>query len=335
MNTIQDLKSYLSEPRSIVLIGHRNPDGDAVGSTLGFKRFLEPLGHSVTIIVPSDYPKFLLFMEGVEDILVFDNDPEAVQPVLAKADLIGLLDFNSLDRIDKLGEALVAHSQAPRVLIDHHLFPEDIAEITYTDSAASSTCELVYRLIEEMGMAASVTPTIAEALMTGILTDTGGFTYATNPKLFRVVASLFEVGVDNENLQDRVFNSMTEKQLRLLGHCLANRLEVFPEYGAGLITLNKRDYEHFDIQRGDTEGIVNFILRMQGITLAAFITEQPNITKLSLRSKGDVNVQEMAQAHFKGGGHKNASGGYSHAGLRNTVNRFKAALAERAEAATA
>ena len=336
MNTLADLRQYLSSPRNIVLIGHRNPDGDAVGSTMGMRRYLEPLGHRATVIVPSAYPKFLNFLDGVTDLLVYDDDPAAVQPVLAKADVVMLMDFNSLDRIDKLGEAVEKHAGgAKRVLIDHHLFPQDIADVVVSDTSASSTCELVYRTIVDMGDRDRVTPHIAEALMTGILTDTGGFTYATNPTLFRVVAELFDVGVDNEHLQDVIFNSMSEKQLRLLGHCLANRLEVFPEHEAGLITLNKRDYEHFDIQRGDTEGIVNFILRMRGIQLAAFITEQPTITKVSLRSKGDVDVQAIASANFKGGGHKNASGGYSHAGLRNTVNKFKAALQKRAESSVA
>ena len=326
MNSLTDLNEYLSSPRNIVLLGHRNPDGDAIGSTLGFKRALVQLGHEVTIVVPSDYPKFLLFLDGVTEVVVFDNEVDRARDIVARADLFGLLDFNSLDRVDKLGEEIVKHPDTPRVMIDHHLFPQNIANVTYSYPEASSTCELVYRLLEELGRVELVTPHVAEALMTGILTDTGGFTYATNPTLFRVVADLFEVGVDNEKLQDAVFNSLTEKQLRLLGHCLANRLDVFPEFNAGLITLTKRDYEHFDIQRGDTEGIVNFILRMTGITLAAFITEQPNITKLSLRSKGDVDVQKMAAENFKGGGHKNAAGGYSHSGLRNTVGKFKAAL---------
>ena len=331
MTSPTQLAEYLATPRRVVLVSHRNPDGDAIGSTLGLRRLLEPLGHRVTIAVPSEYPRFLRFLAGVEEVLVYDNEAERVAAVLAEAELIGLLDFNSVDRIDKLGEAVMKHPDTPRILVDHHLEPEALASLIYSDTGASSTCELVYRLAVDMGWRERVTPAVAEALMTGILTDTGGFSYATNPTLFRVVAELFEVGVDNERLQDAVFNAMSEKQLRLLGHCLANRLEVFPEWGAALITLSKRDYEQFDIQRGDTEGIVNFMLRMDGIALAAFITEQPTITKLSLRSKGDISVQEIAREHFRGGGHKNASGGMSHAGLRATVGKFKRVLRERHE----
>ncbi len=328
MQTLDDLRDFLQQPRDITLVSHRNPDGDAIGSTLGMRRFLEQLNHTVHVIVPSEYPVFLNFLAGIDDVIVHDQETELGEKRLLEADLVMLLDFNSLDRIDKAGE-LIGTLTCPKVLIDHHLFPEDVADVVVSDTSASSTCELVYRTVKDMGYGHLVGPHIAEALMTGILTDTGGLTYATNPTLFRVVAELFERGVDNEQLQDAIFNSFSEKQLRLLGHCLANRMEVFPEHHAGLITLTKRDYEHYNIQRGDTEGIVNYLLRMDGIELAAFITEQPNITKVSLRSKGDVNVQEMARDNFKGGGHKNAAGGYSHSGLRSTVSKFRNALAAR------
>ena len=329
MTTLQDLRSFLESPRDIALLSHRNPDGDAIGSTLGMRRYLEPLGHRVSVLVPSDYPAFLEYLDGVGDVLVYDRDAAACEAVLAKAQLVGLLDFNAMDRIDKLGEALRAKApETPRFLIDHHLEPEDMADVTVSDTSAASTCELVYRTIKDMGDRERVTPHIAEALMTGILTDTGGFSYATNAALFRDVAELFDVGVDFEKLQTAVFSGFTEKQLRILGHCLANRMEILPERRTGIITLTKRDYEQFDINRGDTEGVVNQMLRIKGIDVAAFITEQPNIVKLSLRSRGDISVQALASKHFKGGGHKNASGGYSHAGLRATVAKFKAALEE-------
>ena len=335
MNSLPELRGFLTDrPRRVLLVGHRNPDGDAIGSTLAMRRFLEPLGHAVDVAVPSPYPAFLDFLAGVEDVLVADVDPDATAAAVRAAELIVLQDFNSLERIDKLGEWIAAREgDVPRVLIDHHLDPEPVADVMISDTTASSTCELVYRTIVDLGMRERVTPAVAEALMTGILTDTGGFSYATSARLYRVVGELFDVGVDNERLQTAIFNSMSEKQLRLLGHCLANRMEVLPEFRAGLITLSKRDYEHFDIQRGDTEGIVNYLLRMGEVELAAFITEQPKITKLSLRSKGEVDVRAIARDHFKGGGHRNAAGGASYQGLRATVAKFKAALAERAAAA--
>ena len=330
MTTVQELRAFLREPRAVALISHRNPDGDAIGSCLGMRRYLEGLGHRVTVLVPSEYPEFLHFLDGIEDTLVYDTQAEACERALAAADVIGLLDFNSMDRIDKLGELVLAQADTPRFLIDHHLFPGDMAAVTVSDTTASSTCELVYRTIRDMGDAARVTPDVVEALMTGVLTDTGGFSYATNARLLREVADMFEIGVDYERLQTEIFSGYTEKQLRILGHCLANRMEVFPERGAGLITLTKRDYEQFEIKRGDTEGIVNQLLRIKGIDLAAFITEQPNIVKLSLRSRGNINVQALAAEHFRGGGHRNAAGGYSHSGLRATVAKFKQVLFEPA-----
>ena len=334
MTSLQDLAEALrGESLDVLLVGHRNPDGDAIGSTLAMRRFLEPLGHRCTVAVPSGYPEFLRFLDGVGDVLVADDDPDAAAEAVREAQLIVLQDFNSLERVDKLGEWIGARRGAvPTVLIDHHLDPEPVADLTISDTSASSTCELVYRTIVDLGMRERITPAVAEALMTGILTDTGGFSYATSSRLFGVVSDLYDVGVDNEHLQTAIFNSMTEKQLRLLGHCLANRMEVLPEHNAGLITLSKRDYEHFDIQRGDTEGIVNYLLRMGTVELAAFITEQPKITKLSLRSKGEVDVRALARDYFKGGGHRNAAGGASYQGLRATVAKFKAALAERAAA---
>ncbi len=323
MESLPDLRTFLSQPRDIVLIGHRNPDGDAIGATLGMRRYLEGLSHRVTVLVPSDYPEFLGFLDGVEETLVFDKDAPACEAAIANAELIGLLDFNSIDRIDKLGELVLAKADTPRFLIDHHLYPEDMAQVTVSDTTASSTCELVFRTIKDMGDRERVTPYVVEPLLTGVLTDTGGFAYATSARLFREVAEMFDIGVDFEALQTALFSGYTEKQMRILGHCLANRMEVFPERKAGLITLTKRDYEQFEIQRGDTEGIVNQMLRIQGIDLAAFITEQPNIVKLSLRSRGDIDVQAIASEHFKGGGHKNAAGGHSYSGLRNTVTRFK------------
>lgn len=327
MQNIDDLKSFLSYPRDIVITTHRNPDGDAIGSSLGLYHYLVKHGHTVRIISPSEYPSFLSWMPKVDDILIFDIDPENCEKYIQQADLIACLDFNSLDRIDKVGE-VIAPLKTKVLMIDHHLFPDIPADYQISEPSASSTCELVFDFIEMLGDKREVDRTIGEALMTGILTDTGSFKYSTSPKLHRIVADLLERGVDNYKLQDLLFNCQTEKHLRLLGHCLTNRMEIIEEYKTGIITLSRRDYEHFDIQRGDTEGIVNFLLKIKDVKIAALITEQPTIVKLSLRSKGDISVQEIAKKHFKGGGHKNASGGSSYKGLRATVLKFKEILPE-------
>ncbi|MEO1515118.1 MAG: bifunctional oligoribonuclease/PAP phosphatase NrnA [Bacteroidota bacterium] len=327
MENFTDLKAFLSIPRDLVLTSHRNPDGDAIGSTLGMYHYLIQNGHSVKMIFPSDYPLVFGWMPAVDEVLIYDSEPDEAEKALRRSQMVFSLDYNSLERIDKLGE-IIAELKVPITMIDHHLYPDGFADFSLSRPSASSTCELVYDFIQLMDQAEQINPTVGECLFAGILTDTGSFKYATSPHLFRIVADLVERGVDDYKLQDLIFNSMEEKQLVLLGHCLANRMEILDEYKTGIITLNRRDYERFDIQRGDTEGIVNFLLKIRNVKIAAFITEQPTIVKISLRSKGDISVQEIAQKYFKGGGHKNASGGSSYKGLRATVDKFKSVLPE-------
>ncbi len=331
MENINEVKSLLAVPKDIVITTHRNPDGDAIGSSLGLKHYLEMLGHTVKVVVPSESPNFLNWMPGADKILIYDIHQEDAKRALEKPDIVFCLDFNSLERIDKIGE-LIAPLRAKKILIDHHLYPEPFYDYDLHDVTASSTSELVFDFINFLGDKSKIDKSIAECLFTGILTDTGSFKYSTSPKLFRLVADLLELGVDDNRIQNLVFNSMEEKHLRLIGLVLNERMEVLDEYRTAIITLTKQDYEKFQISRGDTEGLVNFLLQMKNITMAAFIHEQPTITKISLRSKGDFSVQEICRKHFKGGGHKNASGGYSYIGLRPTVSKFKQILPEYQEA---
>ncbi|RME97296.1 MAG: bifunctional oligoribonuclease/PAP phosphatase NrnA [Bacteroidetes bacterium] len=325
MENLSALKQILHVPQDVVILTHRNPDGDAIGSSLGLSLWLQKHGHSVKVVAPSEYPDFLAWMPQADDILIYDAEPEETTRAIQRASLIFCLDFNGLDRIDKAGE-VVAALRVPKVMIDHHLFPEPFADYVLSDTKASSTCELILDFVQLMDAEKDLDATIGECLYAGILTDTGSFKYSTSPALFRKAAALLELGVDDVKLQDLIFNSMSEKQLRILGHCLYNRMEIISEYQTAIVTLSKDDYAHFDIKRGDTEGVVNFLLKMRGIKLAAFIHEQPTIVKLSLRSKGDIDVQEIAKRHFRGGGHKNAAGGASFHGLRATLRRFKEVL---------
>lgn len=327
MENFEELKGLLAVPKDIVLTTHRNPDGDAVGSMLGMYHYLNQHGHTVRMIAPSEYPEFLAWLPDADRILIYDLEPERGREWIERADLLFALDYNDLDRVDKMGE-VISEVDARKVLVDHHLLPGAFPDYSLWDVDASSTCELVFDFIALMGDKRRINHRIGDCLFTGILTDTGSFKYSTSPKLFRIVAELLEMGVNDQQLQDLIFNSMDEKGLRLLGHCLYNRMEILEEYHTGIITLTKEDYETYNIQRGDTEGIVNFLLKLKNVKLAAFIHEQPTITKLSLRSKGDFSVQEIARDHFKGGGHKNASGGASFIGLNATVKKFKSLLPE-------
>lgn len=322
------LRQLIHVPQNVAIFSHRNPDGDAIGSSLAMRHYLEQIGHTVHILFPSEYPEEFEALPGAEDILIWDLQPEECKQVINKKNLLFFLDFNALERIDKLGD-YVRDIQVPRVMIDHHLYPDPIADYVFSIPAASSTCELVYQFIVGLGDRDKINPnTVGKCIYTGLVTDTGSFRYATNPNIFRIAADLVERGIDDTGVQDMIFNSNREKNLRLLGHCLSNRMEFYPEFQTALIWLSRKDYEQFDIQRGDTEGIVNYLLSVKDVRIAAFIHNQPTVVKLSLRSKGNIDVQEICKKHFKGGGHKNASGAYSHDSLKATIEKFKSILPE-------
>ena len=322
MNIPPDLKELLNTPQNVAILSHRNPDGDAIGSSLAMRHFLEQLGHTAHVLFPSEYPEEFEFLPGAEDIMIWDLQPEESKQMLQRKNMFVFLDFNSLSRIDKMGE-FVRELPGRRLLIDHHLYPENMADYIFSETSASSTCELVYRFILAAGMGQKINPKVGECIYTGLVTDTGSFKHATNAEVFRIAADLIDRGVDDTYVQNKIFNSLKEKHLRLLGHCLASRMEILPEYRTGLIWLTKKDYEEFGIQRGDTEGIVNYLLMIKEINMAAFIHNQPNIVKISLRSKGDLDVQEICRQHFNGGGHKNAAGAFSHDSLKVTIQKFK------------
>lgn len=319
---VESLYQLIRQPSRVVIVTHKNPDGDALGSSLALAAVLQKLLHNVTVVLPNDFPPMFNFLPGIEKAIIGEMQPEDAMAAFDKADIIFCLDFNSLDRIDRFGLDVMA-SSAIKVLIDHHIDPEPFADHILSKTDASSTAELVYDFLVDLSLDKYIDVQIAEALYTGILMDTGSFRYATNPHLFEVAAALKRLGMDDYMLQIRLFNSMTEKQLKLLGHCLANRMELMSEYQTGIIYLNKEDYKNWAIGRGDTEGIVNYILMVRNMKLAIFVSEQQNVTKLSLRSKGNINVQEICHKYFNGGGHRNASGGQYKASVEETLARVR------------
>jgi len=315
------IQNLFAVPKKVAIVSHRNPDGDAVGSSLALYFLLNKLKNESSILLPSAIPDFFEWMPGSSHFLIGDLQPEQVERKIKEAEVIFCLDFNQLDRIDKIGE-WVGESEAVKILIDHHLNPGDFCDYVYSDTRASSTCQLILEWIQKMEWSHFIDSDIATCLYVGILTDTGNFRYNINPTLFRITATLLEYGINDQYVQKKIFNSMSEKRLRLLGHSLINRLQVLDEFKTGIIILNKEDYDHFEIERGDTEGIVNFVLQLETVTMAILVNEQPKIIKLSLRSKGDFSVEEIARKYFKGGGHKNASGGFSFLGLNDTLKKI-------------
>jgi bifunctional oligoribonuclease and PAP phosphatase NrnA len=319
---VDSVYHLIRQPSRVVIVTHKNPDGDALGSTLALAGVLHKLLHAVTVVLPNDFPPLFNFLHGVDKAIIGEMNPELAMTAFEKADIIFCLDFNSLDRIDRFGLDVMA-SNAVKILIDHHIDPEPFADHILSKTEARSTAELVYDFLVDNKLEGYIDVNIAEALYTGILMDTGSFRYATNPHVFEIAAALKRLGMDDYILQIRLFNSMTEKQLKLLGHCLANRMELMSEYQTGIIWLDKEDYKNWSIGRGDTEGIVNYILMVRNMKMAVFVSEQQNVTKLSFRSKGNINVQEICHTYFNGGGHRNASGGQFKASIEETIAKVK------------
>jgi len=330
MQGIEELRSVLSSPKNVMITSHRNPDGDAIGSSLAMGLWLQKQGHRVMIAFPSEYPGVFHWMPQIDDVQIYDVDPTPIQNFSEHIEVSVILDYNSLSRIDKLGR-YIDSPDLYTIMIDHHLYPDPIGDFILSDTTASSTCELVYRFITAYDKLPLSDLDIATCLYTGILTDTGSFQYSTSPTLFRSVAAIQEIGIDATVIHDRIFNTLTEKSLRLLGHCLLNRMEILDEYKTGIIYLNKLDFQDFDIRRGDTEGIVNYLLKMPNVHMAVFVRQQPTIIKLSFRSKGDFSVEEICKNHFNGGGHRNASGGFTKKGLGETIDHIKSILPEYKE----
>lgn len=321
-HALEPLYHLIRQPARVVIVTHKNPDGDALGSTLALAGVLHKLLHQVTVVLPNDFPPVFNFLPGIDSAIIGEMNPENAMAAFEKAEIIFCLDFNALDRIDRFGLDVMA-SRAVKILIDHHIDPEPFADHIFSRTEASSTAEMVYDFLVDLSLEKYIDVQIGEALYTGILMDTGSFRYGTNPRVFEIAAALKRLGMDDYMLQIRLFNSLTEKQLKLLGYCLANRMELLTEYQTGIIWLDKEDYKNWAIGRGDTEGIVNYILMVRNMKMAVFISEQQNVTKLSFRSKGNINVQEICHTHFNGGGHRNASGGQIKATIEETLTRVK------------
>lgn len=321
---ILELKELLQSTKTIVIVPHRNPDGDAIGSTLGLYHYFNMLGHRAIIIAPNDYPKFLKWMPGEESILKFDEDISNCKELIMECDLLFTLDFNALHRTGQLMADTMENSNAIKVMIDHHQQPDDYATYQYSDVNMSSTCEMVFNFISFLGDESKIDSNIATCLYTGIMTDTGSFRFpSTTIKTHEVISKLMAKGADNSTIHNNVFDTNSYGKLQLLGRALQN-LKVIPELRTAYITLTQEELDSFKYKKGDTEGFVNYGLSLEGIIFAAIFIEnkQENIIKISFRSKGDFSVNEFARTYFNGGGHTNAAGGRSSESLELTIEKF-------------
>lgn len=320
---IIEIKQLLSTPKKIVIIPHKNPDGDAIGSTLGLLHYLLKFNHKATIVAPNDYPEFLKWIPKQESIIKHDTQKEESERLISEADILFTLDFNAFHRTGNM-ESVLANSKAIKIMIDHHQQPDDFAKYMFSDISMSSTCEMVYHFIDKLDDIGLIDKDLATCLYVGIMTDTGSFRFrSTTSTTHRIIAQLIDKGADNTQIHNNVFDTNSYNKLQLLGCALSN-LKVIPESRAAYITLSQSELQSLDYKKGDTEGFVNYALSLDNIILAAIFIEdkQQEIIKISLRSKGNFSVNEMSRSHFDGGGHTNAAGGKSETTLQETVDKF-------------
>lgn len=311
---------------------HQKPDGDAMGSSLGLFHFLAQFGHQITVISPTNWASFLNWMPGCKSVLDYERDTEKANGIIDNADWIFCLDYNTISRTKKMEDKLTA-STATRILIDHHREPQaDVFAYGVSDITKSSTAEMVYDFIVESGHADKINKEVAECLYAGVMTDTGSFRFpSTTASVHTMIAVLKEKGLEHNLIHEALFDNFTENRFRFLGNVLLNRMEVFYEYNSALIAVPQADLIKYDIKTGDTEGLVNFPLSIEGIKLAAIIIDRGEERKCSFRSKGAFDVNTFARTYFNGGGHFNAAGGSSKESLEGTIALFKKAMKENTE----
>jgi len=333
MQNINAFKELLRSPQKVVIIPHQNPDADALGSALGLAFYLKKQQHEVQVISPTDYPEFLHWMKGHEDVLIYcePSQKEKSEQYIAAASVIICVDFCSLNRIDKL-EQPVREANATKVIIDHHYGKEDFADIEFWDTASAATCELLYQLIKDLGDQDLIDGDMAECLYAGVMTDTGSFRHPnTTQHVHEVVADLIALGADISKVSKLVYDNNSVDRLRFIGYALSQKLVVLEEYRTAYFAITAEDLRKFKSRQGDTEGLVNYALSIKGISMAAIIIDRTDVVKLSFRSVGDFAVNDLAAKHFEGGGHKNAAGGVSRLSLEDTLQKFLKLLPEYKE----
>ena len=329
---IDELRDMLATPQRVVILSHTNPDGDAIGSSLALAEILRKEGHTVTSILPNRYPYYLEFMPAINSVVIFKNDrQEEAKEALKRADIIMCLDFHTMSRLDQLGELIDENQTAKRVLIDHHLDPVEDFDLMISYPEASSTCYLVALIIEQLYGAEQISRSMAENLYVGMMTDTGNFAFSTlTPDLFRVVALLASTGIAIPEIHNNVYNSFTEGRARLFGYVINRKMKIFHNGTVAHMSLTDEEMRRFWFQQGDSEGFVNYPLTIKKMKLSAMFTQHTDFIRVSLRSRGKIDVNLFAQRYFSGGGHKNAAGGKSFVSMDETLAYFEKCVKEYA-----
>jgi phosphoesterase RecJ-like protein len=322
--SVSELQALLAQPKQVFITTHHKPDADALGSSLAWAGYLKKKGHSVTVVTPSDYPAFLNWMQGNEEVVVYEprHNDRQVRDLVNRAELIFCLDFNCLARINELGE-YVRQAPGTKVLIDHHQRPENFADVSFSNPQAAATAEQVFEIIRDLGDQDLVDQGMGEALYAGIMTDTGSFRHpSTSRNVHLIIAELLNAHIDLASVHRRIYDSHSEIRLRFLGYILKDKLVVRREFNTAYIAVTQQELRDYESKTGDTEGLVNYALSIEGIVFAAVFIDRGSAVKISFRSVGDFSVSDFSRNHFEGGGHHNASGGVSHESLDATVERF-------------
>lgn len=329
MRLLNELYPLLNSPRKLVITMHQKPDADAMGSALGLYHFLIQFGHEVTVISPTNWAGFLCWMPGTGKVIDFEKDTDSAKELIKEAEWIFCLDFNTLSRTKRMEECL-SNAKGQRILIDHHQLPQvEKFEYGKSDTGKSSTAEMIFDFIMESGFADRINSEVAQCLYAGVMTDTGSFRFpSTTASVHKMVARLKEGGLNHSQVHEELFDNFSESRLRFIGHVLLNRMEVFFEFNTALITVPQADLLKYEIKTGDTEGLVNYPLSIEGIRLVAIVIDRGEERKWSFRSKGNFDVNVFARKYFNGGGHINAAGGGSKDNLETTVAHFKMAMRE-------
>ncbi|RUA11131.1 MAG: bifunctional oligoribonuclease/PAP phosphatase NrnA [Flavobacteriia bacterium] len=329
---IQNIHSLLSKPKKIAIVPHRNPDGDAYGSSLGLYLFLKEMKHDVHVVSPNEAPAFLNWLPGREDVVIFEEDKANATRIIEEAQIIFIMDFNALHRVGEPMQKVLESVKPVYIMIDHHPEPDNFADYTYSDTKVCSTCQMLYQFYEMLGVTDKITKDMATCLYTGILTDTGSFRFpSTTSKTHLIVADLLDRGVEHARIYNRIYENSINR-LHLLGRALEN-LKYLKKYKTAYITLSNSELHRFNFKKGDTEGFVNYALSLEDTVLAAIFIEdkQQGIIKISFRSVGDFSVNDLARKYFNGGGHINAAGGRSELSLKETIHRFTSILPQYEE----
>ena len=328
-----DIQSLIQSAQHVALLTHQSPDGDAMGSSLAMYHYIRSLGKDAQVIVPNAFPDFLAWLPGADIVWFYDSQSTLADSYLEKADLVICTDFNAPSRIGALGDKMLTLA-CPKLMIDHHLHPSDFADFIVSEPEASSTCELVYEVLSTLG--AQLSTQIATCLYTGLMTDTGNFSYNSNrPQIYNIISQLVAAGANKDEIYNAVFNQYSVDRMKMVGYCLYQKMRIFPEHHTALIYLNRKELYRFHFQKGDAEGIVNMPLQSKDIHYSVFMREDKATPdemeknggistkiKLSFRSQGNRPVNVFASEVFNGGGHANASGGEFYGPLKDAVQLF-------------